>query len=206
MIQNQFEKINFKEKYPEYYTNETVEVTPVTTYELNYLTIKGVGHPDENKKFHKAIQLLEGLIFAIKFKLKNNPPAGFFDFWMPPSEVLWSNIQGDKKDRDREVMLPVPKFITEEKITMAWRIAQAKSEEKLPHVNFRKGKKKKVIQILHIGPYDEKKKKIEFLKKYASKNKLELKGNYQEVFLNDARRTKPEKLETILRYEVKPTK
>jgi hypothetical protein len=59
---------------------------------------------------------------------------------------------------------------------------------------------------LHIWAYHTSKRTVNKLHSYAKKNGLEIKGEYQEMYLNDLRRTKPEKLETIIRYEVKKAK
>ncbi len=206
MFDQNFEKFDFKEKYPTHYLTQDNNVVETTTQGFNYISISWVGHPEDGKIFNKAIQLLEGLIFTIKFKLKWNPPDGFFDFSMPPTESSWQNIEGDRKDRKRKVSLPVPDFMTKEKVTNTRRIAQAKSAEKLSQVKYSTSKEKKVIQVLHIWAYQTSKRTINKLHSYCKKNKLEIKSDYQELYLNDMRRTKPEKLETIIRYEVKKIK
>lgn len=201
-----FEKLNFKEKYASHYDATQAWVVEVKTHPFNYLSISWKGHPETSKEFNKAIQLLEGLVFTIKFKLKGNPPEGFFDFDMPPSESERKDVDGKKEDWKWKVSIPVPNFITEEKVVHTRRVAQAKSEEKLSQVKFFKGKEKHVIQILLIWAYHTSKRSINKLHSYAKKNWLEIKGNYQELYLNDMRRTKPDKLETIIRLEVKKAK
>ncbi len=198
-----FEKYNFREKFPEHYLSNEETVTETTTRAFNYISIKWVGHPEASKAFNKAIQLIEWLIFTIKFRLKGNPPEGFFDFNMPPCEAYRKEIKAKPEARKRTVSVPVPDFITEDRVVHTWRVAQAKSEEKLSQIKFTKWKERKVIQMLNVWGYDTSKKKEKTLRAYAKKNKLIIKGDYQELYLNDMRRTKIDRLETILRFEVK---
>ena len=69
---------------------------------------------------------------------------------MPPCETTWKNLDAKPEERKRVVSLPVPKFITEERLVHTRRVAQAKSEEKLAQVKYSKGKEKHVIHILHV--------------------------------------------------------
>jgi len=69
---------------------------------------------------------------------------------MPPTECVRKNIDAKPEEWKWKVSLPVPKFITKERVTHTRRVAQAKSEEKLSQVTYSTGKEKRVIQILHI--------------------------------------------------------
>ena len=86
----------------------------------------------------------------MKFRLKNDPPQGFFDYNMPPAEVVWKNLDAKQEDRKWKIMLPVPNYITDDRVVNTWRVAQAKTDEKMPHVKFVTSKPKTVIQILYI--------------------------------------------------------
>jgi len=201
-----FEKISFKEKYPEHYAAEESKVTETITHDFNYMTIAGTEHPQDSKRFNSAVQLLEWLSFTMKFRLKNDPPQGFFDYNMPPTETVRKNMDKKKEDRKRKIFLPLPSYIEEARVVNTRRVAQAKTDEKLPQMRFQKWKKRKVIQILHIWAYGSGKRKVNKLNAYAKKHNLEIKWDYQEVYLNDMRRTKPDNLETIIRFDVKKAK
>gem|GEM_PF-4361328 len=69
---------------------------------------------------------------------------------MPPCEAYRKELKTKPEDRKWTVSVPVPDFITEERVIHIRRVAQAKSEEKLSQIKFKKGKAKKVIQILNI--------------------------------------------------------
>jgi len=74
MHEHTFEKYDFKEKFAEHYLTNENNVVETTTHDFNYISITGKGHPEGSKEFNRCIQLLEGLIFTIKFRLKGNPP------------------------------------------------------------------------------------------------------------------------------------
>lgn len=206
MRNHTFEKLNFRSKFENHYLTNENNVVETKTHDFNYISISWKWHPEDSKLFNKSIQLLEWMIFTIKFKLKSDPPEGFFDFFMPPSEATRKNLDGKRDEWKRKVSLPVPKFVSEERVTRTRRIAQAKTDEKLAQVKYNKGREKNVIQVLHVGWYNSSKRTVNKLHSYAKKHWLEIKWDYQEMYLNDLRRTQPDKLETIIRYEVKKGK
>ena len=69
---------------------------------------------------------------------------------MPPCETTWKNLDAKPEEWKRNVSLPVPKFITEDRLVHTRRVAQAKSEEKLAQVKYSKGKERHMIQILNV--------------------------------------------------------
>lgn len=206
MHNHTFEKIDFREKYAEHYAAVEWEVTETTTHDFNYITISGVGHPELSNEFNKAVQFLEWLSFTMKFRLKNDPPQWFFDYFMPPAEVVWKNLDAKQEERKWKILLPVPNYITDDRVVNTRRVAQAKTEEKMAQVKFISSKPKSVIQIQYTWAYGTSKRTKNKLYSYAKKHNLEIKGDYQELYLNDMRRTKPENLETIIRLEVKKWK
>lgn len=63
------------------------------------------------------------------------------------------------------------------------------------------------MQILHVGPYDDKPATVEKLHEFIANNDLQLDINdhrhHHEIYLSDPRRTQPAKLKTVLRLPVK---
>jgi hypothetical protein len=57
-------------------------------------------------------------------------------------------------------------------------------------------------QLLHVGPYDTEKPTIERLHAFIGEQGFQLRGKHHEIYLNDPRRTAPEKLKTIIRQPV----
>lgn len=69
-----FEKKDFIPTYENHYLAKENEVIETDTHDFSYISISGKGHPETSNEFNKAVQLIEGLIFTIKFKLKTDPP------------------------------------------------------------------------------------------------------------------------------------
>lgn len=63
-------------------------------------------------------------------------------------------------------------------------------------------------QIMHIGPYSMEGPTVEKLHNFIKEKGYDFKGNmpdqkHHEIYLSDIRRTKPERLKTIIRQPVK---
>ena len=60
------------------------------------------------------------------------------------------------------------------------------------------------VQMLHTGPYDDEPASFALMADFAAANGLERAGaGHREIYLNDAKRTEPAKLRTILRFSVR---
>jgi len=64
---------------------------------------------------------------------------------------------------------------------------------------------------MHIGPYSEEEQTIEKLHNFIKEKGYEFDGSipgkrHHEIYLSDMRRTKPEKLKTIIRQPIKQKK
>ena len=57
---------------------------------------------------------------------------------------------------------------------------------------------------MHIGPYADEAPTIERLHAFVTSQGYELRGRHHEIYLGDPRRTKPERLKTVLRHPVQP--
>ncbi|MDS1030859.1 GyrI-like domain-containing protein, partial [Bacillota bacterium LX-D] len=62
------------------------------------------------------------------------------------------------------------------------------------------------VQIMHIGPYStepETMKKIDaFIAQEGLKDRLGIGGKHHEIYLSDPRKSKPERMKTVLRHPV----
>ncbi len=191
-----FEKLSFLDKYPKHYDSTAEEVQQSKTHKMWYMSITHEGEFDD-KVFNDSLKVLQWLAFTMKFSFKRNPPPNFFDYNMPPLEVIIS------KD-DWIISLPQPEYITAERVLHGRRVAQAKSQEKkLPQVDFTTKKSNKVLQITHIWAYEWLPETIKKIRAQAKKDNIELDWTPTYVYLNDMRRTKPDSLETIVRIRIK---
>jgi hypothetical protein len=83
-------------------------------------------------------------------------------------------------------------------------VKKKKPHPLLSEVLFDSIETEKCIQMLHIGPFDDEPASFTEMDKFAKENGLERADRYhREIYLNDSRKTVPEKRQTILRYQVR---
>lgn len=185
----------------------------ITVPPMHFIMMDGTGDPNGNQGFQQAVELLYGLSFTIKMsKMKNKQPEGYFDYVVPPLEGLWWNEGGgfslEKRDTWRwTLMIRQPGFVT--RGVFAWAIqelAAKKPDLPVEKARFEEFDEGLCVQIMHLGPYStepETMVKIEdFIRSHGLKDRLGSGGKHHEIYLADPRRSKPEKLKTVLRHPV----
>ncbi|UWY26313.1 GyrI-like domain-containing protein [Flavobacterium sp. TR2] len=195
-----------------YYNAKTI---PEIVYieKTNYISLIGQGDPS-GKEFSEKIQALYTTAYVIKFmqKAMNN------DFVVPKLEALWSfddkkyaSISMDeapqkipRSEWNYRIMIRMPHFVTKEQTKEAIAIAVSKKQNELANaIEFFELKEGKVIQILHIGPFDTEPQTLKKIQDFSIQNNLQQNGLHHEIYLSDFRKTAPDKLKTILREPVK---
>lgn len=179
----------------------------------NYISITGTGDPS-GKDFSEKIQALYTTAYAVKFILKalNN------DFVVPKLDALWSfdnekykEISMDeaplkipRSEWNYRIMIRMPDFVTKEQTVKAIDIAVNKKQIELAKaIEFYEMTEGKVLQILHLGSFENEPKTLKKIQDFTTENNLLKNGLHHEIYLSDFRKTSPEKLRTILREPVK---
>jgi hypothetical protein len=179
----------------------------------NYISLTGKGDPS-GKDFSEKIQALYTTAYIIKFMLKevNN------DFVVPKLEALWgfdnekyASVSMDeapqkipRSEWNYRIMIRMPDFVTQEQSEEAIAIAANKKQNALAKtIEFFEMEEGKVIQILHIGPFETEPQTLKKIQEFSTENNLQQNGLHHEIYLSDFRKTAPEKLKTILREPVK---
>ncbi|MNK93142.1 Bacterial transcription activator, effector binding domain [compost metagenome] len=179
----------------------------------NYISLTGKGDPS-GKDFSEKIQALYTTAYVIKFmqKAMNN------DFVVPKLEALWSfdnekyaSVSMDeapqkipRSEWNYRIMIRMPDFVTQEQTEEAIMIAVNKKQNALAKtIEFFEMEEGKVIQILHIGPFETEPQTLKKIQEFSTENNLLQNGLHHEIYLSDFRKTAPEKLKTILREPVK---
>ena len=181
-----------------------VEVPP-----MRYLAVDGHGDPNTSALYAEAIEALYGVAYTLKFASKK---ALGRDFAVAPLEGLWraddlnAFVTGDKESWDWTIMINQPDWITDDDVASAITTARAKKPmnalDGLRMLPLTEGTS---VQILHIGPYSDEGPTLHKLHhEYLPANGLTFNGDHHEIYLNDARRTDPARLKTVLRQPVKP--
>ena len=200
------EKIDFKKQLKELYLPSDKDFVMVDVPEMQFVMIDGEGSPEDEILSH-AVQWLFSVIYPIKFIAKKKMGK---DFVAPPLEGLWwaddmeDLVAGNKDKWQWRMMIVTPDWASDE----MFEEAVTKAGKKLGDVpdslrleNFAEGLS---VQIMHIGPYSEEAPTIARLhSEFLPANELVVNGHHHEIYLNDPRRTAPEKLKTVLRQPVR---
>lgn len=211
-------KLDYKKEYKDLYLPKTKPMV-IDVPEMTFIQVEGKGNPNTSESYKKAMEILYGLSFGIKMsKMSGSQPEGYFEYVVPPLEGLWwveDNVYTGKgklaglKDKFCWIsMIRQPEFVTPE--VFEW--AKENLKKKNPDVDFSATKLVKFTeglccQVMHIGPYDDEPATIEKLQQFMDENvyacDIGAGRLHHEIYLGDPRRTKPERLRTVLRHPVK---
>jgi hypothetical protein len=101
-------------------------------------------------------------------------------------------------------MIRQPEFVTETFAARAKEWAGKKKAnpciEKLKFAELSDGK---CVQMLHLGSYDSEPKSFEIMEEFCQRNSLQRTSKqHKEIYISDPRKVAPQKLKTVLRFEV----
>ena len=174
-----------------------------------FIMIDGEGNPNA-ADFSERVGALYGLAYAVKMNYKKSAAGqAVDDFAVYPLEGIWrqKTSGADKLDKDNlayTIMIAQPDFITPE----MWQDALAKTRIKKPNplyeeVRFERMADGKSVSILHVGRFDDEPASFTKMDNFCQEHGLRRSSDtHREIYLNNANRTAPEKLKTILRYAV----
>ncbi|WP_048191554.1 GyrI-like domain-containing protein [Methanobacterium sp. SMA-27] len=195
-----------KEKKNLYYPSEKL-VSVVDVPRMNFLMIDGQGDPNTSQEYQDAMETLFPVSYKTKFlsKKQNNQ-----DYVVMPLEGLWwaENMEEfsieDKGSWKWTVMIMQPEFITKELISMAIEDVEGKKNlASISKVRFEKFSERLSAQIMHIGPYGAAEAQtVEKLHDFIDKSGYKIRDKHHEIYISDMRRTKPERLKTVIRQPI----
>jgi hypothetical protein len=202
-------KIDFKKEWKHLYRPSAKEFVVVDVPPMQFLMIDGHGDPNTAPEYQEAIEALYGVAFKAKFLSKKGLGE---DYVVPPLEGLWwaedmeaFTTQRDKSAWDWTMMIMQPEWITVEMFAEArHQVDKAKGLPGLPKLRLEAYHEGLSAQILHIGSYDDEGPTLHQLHyEFIPQNGYEMAGKHHEIYLSDARRVAPEKLQTVLRQPVR---
>jgi len=183
--------------------------------EMVFIMIDGRGDPNTSEAYQSALEVLYGLAYAVKMsKMGGNQPEGYYDFVVPPLEGLWSTETGifepgvtEKSAFCWTSMIRLPEFVTAEVFEAAKiSLARKKPNLDLSVARLEAFTEGLCAQVMHIGPYDSELATILALKTFIADSgyRLDLSDTrrHHELYLNDPRKTSPDKLKTIIRCPI----
>lgn len=205
------EKIDLKKELKYLYAPSSKKVEIVDVPKFNFIMIDGKVQPNEivseSLNFQSAMTALYGISYTLKFMSKQHPTSPL-DYTVMALEGLWW-IDGDEFVFDKSkiwnytAMILQPEHITKSMYIEALEQVKKKKENPaLSKTRFESFQEGLCMQIMHIGPYDEEQETIKKMNSFAQENGYTIRGRHHELYLGDPRRSKPERLRTILRYPI----
>jgi hypothetical protein len=201
-------KIDYKKKLKHLYGPSSKKIVIVEVPPMNYFMVDGEGGPAA-ESYQQAIEALYGLSFTVKFDVKKG--VGL-DYTVMPLEGLWwaKDITAFSADRKDEwlwkMMIMQPDHVTAKHVNAATKqLREKKNPLALDKIRFESYHEGLSVQILHIGPYDDEGPTIAQMHKFIDENGYQLHMKHHEIYLSDPRRSKPEKLKTVLRQPITKT-
>ena len=195
-----------KEKKNLYYPSEK-KVSIIDVPRMNFLMVDGIGDPNTSMEYQNAMEALFPISFKTKFlsKKENNQ-----DYVVMPLEGLWwaDNMEEfsieDKESWKWTAMIMQPELVTEEMIKKAMEDVESKKNPvSLSKVRFEKFSERLSAQIMHIGPYGAAEAPtVAKLHDFIEKSGYKIRDKHHEIYISDVRRTKPERLKTVIRQPI----
>lgn len=198
-------KVDLKKELKHLYNPSTREVSVVDVPQMYFLMIDGQGDPNTSDEYAEALEALYAVSYAIKFRVKRSERG--VDYAVMPLEGLWwiddmteFSVE-DKRSWKWTAMIVQPEeYVTEGLVDEAKTEADRKKGlPAIPRMRFEAFGEGLSAQIMHRGPFSEEGPTIETIHRYIEERGGEPTGKHHEIYLSDFRRTKPERLRTVIR-------
>jgi hypothetical protein len=182
----------------------------VTLPSRSVLALEGQGAP-ESGSFQRCIAAMYGVAYTLKFARKKQ---GGDDFKIGPLEARWwadsptprSIAQAPRETWRWQLRIAMPRDVAARELKAA--IALATSRGKLKNsteatrVLLRRLPAERYGRVLHVGPYAQEQASFERILAALQTAGLRPGNAHLEVYISDPRRTKPDRLKTVLLLEV----
>lgn len=205
------EKLDLTKKYNYYYSASLFpEIQQIGA--VHYLSIVGKGDPD-GQNYADRVAALFSVAYALKFAAK----ATGQDFVVPKLEGLWwfeeekyghvtlaeAPMLIPRSEWQWRMMIRMPEFVGPEMLAPAIEnVITKKSISLAGQVKWFQTPPERVVQIMHVGPFDREPETLAILQRFVEEHGLKKAGLHHEIYLSDIRRAAPEKWRTILREPV----
>ncbi len=203
------DSIDYKKQWKEFYQPSAKQPVILTLPVMNYLMIDGSGNPNTTPLFQDAIATLYPLSYALRFEIKRT--TGISYTVLPLEGLYWGTPQNQMVFSDEDkgkwswtLMICQPDLVTKDLFeAQKIEVKKKKSPPLIDQVRFESLEENTVVQMMHIGPFDEEAKTVEKMNHFAFDQGYQLSGKHHEIYMNDFRKTAPEKLKTVLRHPIK---
>ena len=173
----------------------------------SFIMLDGTGNPNL-PGFTEEVSALYALAYAIKMDYKkSHTNQEVQDFTVYPLEGIWQQKeQGElvKEELIYTIMIAQPSFISKEMVEEALeKVKVKKPNAHYEKIRFETIKEGKCLTMLHLGSFDSEPLSFAKMDAFCKENSLNRRFPFhREIYLNNLNRTSPDKLKTILRYQV----
>ncbi|RSJ54073.1 hypothetical protein D8808_08640 [Streptococcus gordonii] len=173
----------------------------------SFIMLDGTGNPNL-PGFTEEVSALYALAYAIKMDYKkSHTNQEIQDFTVYPLEGIWQQKeQGElvKEELIYTIMIAQPSFISKEMVKEALeKVKVKKPNSHYEKIRFETVKEGKCLTMLHLGSFDSEPLSFAKMDEFCKENSLNRRSLFhREIYLNNLNRTSPDKLKTILRYQV----
>ena len=175
--------------------------------EQSFIMLDGTGNLNL-PGFAEEVSALYALAYAIKMDYKkSHTNQEVQDFTVYPLEGIWQQKeQGElvKEELIYTIMIAQPSFISKEMVEEALeKVKVKKPNSHYEKIRFETVKEGKCLTMLHLGSFDSEPLSFAKMDAFCKENSLNRRFPFhREIYLNNLNRTSPDKLKTILRYQV----
>ena len=206
---------DFKKEYKEYYL-PAGKPSMINVPAMNFIAVRGSGDPNAaDGEYQQAIGFLYAVAYTIKMSRKGDHRIeGYFDYVVPPLEGFWwqEGTAGVDYSRKQDfqwiAVIRLPDFVTEEEFRWAVNETAGKKRMDCSRAEYLTVEEGLCVQCMHIGCYDDEPATVQKMHAFMEQEGYDLditdQRRHHEIYLNDARKTAPEKLKTVIRHPVKP--
>jgi hypothetical protein len=185
------------------YQASSTEVEEVDVPALTVVTLEGSGSPGSQQHV-EAAGVLVSVSSIITSLLKQYERV---EYAVMPLEGLWWTAdasdwhQASDENRFWKLLMVQPESVSEAILERAKQAAQQQQPSLLlSKVRFELFHEGRAAQLLHIGPYADEDRTVTRILTWIAEHGGTQIGTHHEIYLDDATRTPPERLRTILRY------
>lgn len=198
-------KVDLKKELKHLYGPSAKEVSVVDVPHMIFLMIDGEGDPNISPEYADALEALYALSYALKFKVKRAHSG--VDYAVMPLEGLWwtddmrvFSIEDKDSWKWTAMIMQPDEYVGNELFEEAKSEVKKKKElPAIPRIRFDSFREGLSAQIMHVGPFSEEGPTIERIHRCIQERGGKPNGKHHEIYLSDFRRTKPERLKTVIR-------
>jgi hypothetical protein len=205
-------KIDLKKDDKEFYNPSKSEPSLIEVPEMKFLMIDGEGDPNTSQNYREAMEALFPVSYKVKFISKREKSKDYVV--MPLEGFWWADNMENFTDEDKScwkwtAMIRQPDFISQRMIKDAINeVEEKKDPPAIYKIRFEKFKEGLSAHIMHIGPYSEEGPTVEKLHNFIQEKGYQFDGTkpgqrHHEIYLSDIRRTKQERLKTVIRQPIR---